>query len=147
MKKQNTTSGPRATAPIQAVLNELLRTQESADIEGFSKCFAQDESTINIGTDIDEIWIGWQAFYNWMKEAIQHELDYTILEKDTRIFIAKSNDVAWYSQLLDTSFETKSDPLRIEGFRHTGVMEKRGDSWLIVQSHISVPDKSCPQEE
>jgi len=147
MDTLNNTTLDTSTAPVKAVLNELLRAQEDGDIKAFSKCFAQDKNTINIGTDIDEIWIGWEDFYNWMKDAILHKLDYTISEKNTRIFIGKNNDVAWYSQLLDTCFETKSEPVRIEGFRHTGVLEKRDNKWLIVQSHISVPDNAFPSEE
>jgi len=147
MNTLNNVATGKSTAPIKAVLNELLRTQEEGDIKGFSNCFAQDENTINIGTDIDEVWIGWKDFFEWMKEAIQNKQDYTISEKNTRIFIGQSNDVAWYSQLLDTCFETKSEPVRIEGFRHTGVLEKRDKRWLIVQSHISVPDNGCPSEE
>ncbi len=140
MKTLNRAINEKSVAPIKAILNELLRSQEEGNIDAFANCFAQDKNTVNIGTDIDEIWIGWEDFYNWMKEAIQNKSDYTISEKNTRIFLSKNNDIAWYFQLLDTCIESKNDPIRIEGFRHTGVLEKRHNKWLIVQSHISVPD-------
>ena len=130
------------TEPIQAVLKKLIKSQENSDLESFSSCFAQDENTINIGTDLDEIWHGWEGFYYWMKHAIMNKSDYKITDINTKIFLSKGKDVAWYSQLLDTCFETKGEPFRIEGFRHSGVMEKRDGKWLIVQSHISVPDHS-----
>ena len=135
------------TAPIMQVLDILIQSQEAGNLEAFSNCFAQDENTVNIGTDLDEIWYGWSSFYEWMGTAINNKPDYTVASKDTRIQIGKSNDVAWYSQLLDTCFETKGEPFRIEGFRHTGVMEKRDGRWLIVQSHISIPDNTNPQIE
>lgn len=126
--------------PIIAVLDKLIKSQEEGDLATFSSCFAKDEQTVNIGTDLDEIWYGWNAFYDWMRSAITNKPDYSIASKDTRIHISKNKDIAWYSQLLDTCFETKGEPFRLEGFRHTGVLECRKNHWLIVQSHISVPD-------
>ncbi|MCU4155721.1 nuclear transport factor 2 family protein [Carboxylicivirga sp. A043] len=132
------------TVPILAVLDKLIKSQEKGDLQEFSTCFAQDDKTVNIGTDLDEIWYGWQAFYDWMTTAIVNKPDYTIASKDTRIQLSQNKDVAWYSQLLDTCFETKGEPFRLEGFRHTGVLEKRDNKWLIVQSHISIPDNTLP---
>ncbi|MBS2212443.1 nuclear transport factor 2 family protein [Carboxylicivirga mesophila] len=140
------TVSPEIT-PIKKVLDTLLIAQEEGNLEQFSKCFAQDENTLNIGTDLDEIWYGWYAFYEWMTQAIKTKPDYTIAAKDTRIQLSQCKEVAWYSQLLDTCFETKGEPFRLEGFRHTGVLEKRDGNWLIVQSHISVPDNTLPPTE
>ncbi len=132
----------KETAPVKVILNELLRSQEKGDIEAFKKCFAHDENMVNIGTDLDEVWLGWNPFYNWMKSAISNRKEYNITEKDTRIQLSHNQDVAWYSQLLDTCFETKGEPHRLEGFRHTGVLEKRDGKWMIVQSHVSLPDNT-----
>ncbi|WP_430815575.1 nuclear transport factor 2 family protein [Carboxylicivirga sp. RSCT41] len=132
------------TVPILAVLDKLIKSQEKGNLSEFSTCFAQDEQIVNIGTDLDEIWYGWTAFYEWMTTAIINKPDYTIASKDTRIHLNQNKDVAWYSQLLDTCFETKGEPFRLEGFRHTGVLEKRDNKWLIVQSHISIPDNTLP---
>lgn len=138
----NTNNSNSHTEPIEAVLKKLIQSQEEGDLNAFSSCFARDKNTINIGTDLDEIWHGWDDFYEWMKYAIANKPDYKITDINTMVFLSNSNDVAWYSQLLDTCFETKGEPFRIEGFRHTGVLEKRDGKWLIVQSHISVPDYS-----
>ncbi|MBK3516837.1 nuclear transport factor 2 family protein [Carboxylicivirga marina] len=132
------------TTPILAILDKLIHSQENGNLNAFSECFAQDDKTVNIGTDLDEIWYTWSSFYDWMKTAIKNKPDYTIASKDTRVQLSQSKEVAWYSQLLDTCFETKGEPFRLEGFRHTGVLEKRNNKWLIVQSHISIPDNTLP---
>ncbi|MCT4648288.1 MAG: nuclear transport factor 2 family protein [Carboxylicivirga sp.] len=139
METINSIGIDKKTAPILDVLDQLIKAQEKGDLKTFSSCFAQDENTVNIGTDLDEIWYNWGSFYDWMQSAIHNRSDYSITSKDTRIQLSKSEDVAWYSQLLDTCLETKGEPFSIEGFRHTGVLEKRNDQWLIVQSHISIP--------
>ncbi len=144
METINTKTVSPEIAPVKAILDKLLIAQEKGNLEEFSSCFAQDENTLNIGTNIDEIWYGWNDFYEWMTQSIQSQPDYTIAAKDTRIQLSQCKEVAWYSQLLDTCFETKGETFRPEGFRHTGVLEKRDGKWLIVQSHISVPDNVFP---
>lgn len=126
-------------APIKAVLDQMLKAQENQDLEAFTKSFSHDTDIVHFGTDIDEIWYNWSSFYEWMNEAIKTRADLTITEKNTHIRLNESENTAWYSQLLDTCFETKGEPVRIEGFRHTGVLEKIDKQWRIVQSHMSIP--------
>lgn len=124
---------------VEKVLNNLLHSQEIGDIELFSSCFDHGNHTINIGTDIDEYWENWPDFFSYMKQMIHLRNDLKISSKNTKIHLSKNEKVAWYSQLIDTCIETKVDPFRLEGFRHTGVMIKVDNQWKIVQSHISVP--------
>ena len=126
-------------AEIKDTLSMMLRAQEEGDLSTFASTFAHDNDMINIGTDLDEIWHNWSSFYTSMESAIIDGKGYTITEKDTHVKLSQSGDVAWYSQLLDTCLETKGEPFNLEGFRHTGVMEKRNEKWVIVQSHISAP--------
>ncbi|TRX70273.1 nuclear transport factor 2 family protein [Carboxylicivirga sp. M1479] len=131
--------------PIKDVLDTLVIAQESGDINAFSKCFYKGNNITNIGTDIDEIWHDWESFYSSIKPALSSNSNYTIATKDTHINLSKNKDVAWYYQLLDTSIETKGEQQRLEGFRHTGVLEKINNSWQIVQSHVSLPDNNFRQ--
>ncbi|MCU4165839.1 nuclear transport factor 2 family protein [Carboxylicivirga caseinilyticus] len=132
-------------APIKDTLSRMLRAQEEGDLYTFATTFAHNSDLVNIGTDLDEIWYGWKDFYSWMEAAITDRKGYTITAKDTHISLSQSGDVAWYSQLLDTCYETKGEPFNLEGFRHTGVMEKRDSKWVIVQSHVSAPYKNNAQ--
>jgi hypothetical protein len=120
------------------VLNNLLVAQETGDLEKFSACFKQDNETVNIGTDIDEIWVGWKPFYTYMRKMIETRKGLKINAKNTNLNVSDNGDVAWYSQLIDTCIETKGDPFRLEGFRHTGVMLKINNQWKIIQSHMSI---------
>ncbi len=120
------------------ILDKLIHAQEVGDIEIFSDCFIHSNKVVNIGTDIDEYWIGWKPFYTYMNKMIKIRRGLKINSRKTNIEISESGDTAWYSQLIDTCIETKSDPFRLEGFRHTGVLQKHDNKWKIVQSHISV---------
>ncbi len=123
---------------VKAVLLNLIKAQETGNIEKFSSCFAHDTDLMNIGTDIDEIWKGWDEFFTYMKHMVELRKGLKISSRNTKICVAENGNIAWYSQLIDTCIETKSDPFRLEGFRHTGVVQKIDNHWKIVQSHTSV---------
>ncbi len=120
------------------ILENMIEAQESGDLELFASCFVHDSKAVNIGTDSDEFWIGWKPFYNYMKKMINQKKGMRITAKQTNVDIDEDAGIAWYSQLIDTCFETKGEPFRLEGFRHSGVMRKIDNQWKIIQSHMSV---------
>jgi hypothetical protein len=124
---------------VKQVLDELFEAHGKSDLKSFSNCFAQDENLVYMGTDFDEVWYDWQSFYHWMENEIGKWKGISINQKNTTITHSLDGKTAWYTQLIDNCPETKGDTLRIEGFRHSGVMENRNGKWLIVQSHLSVP--------
>jgi len=123
---------------VKNVLNNLIKAQENGDINMYIDCFLHVEKLINIGTDNDEYWQGWPNFYNYMRRMVELRKGLHIRSANTSINISNNGDTAWYAQLIDTCIETKGDPFRLEGFRHSGVLEKVDNQWKIVQSHISV---------
>lgn len=42
--------------------------------------------------------------------------------------------------MLDLRIEKEGGPTEIEGARLTGVAEKRDGRWVLVQTHLSVPE-------
>lgn len=121
------------------LLTKLVVSQESGDLSLFASCFDHTDDLVNISTDLDNIWYGWEEFSRHMKNIITERSKYKIEERNTRVSINYEGTTAWFSQLIDTCLETKDDPIRLEGFRHTGVMLRRNGKWLIIQSHISAP--------
>ncbi|MBP8790344.1 MAG: nuclear transport factor 2 family protein [Breznakibacter sp.] len=139
MKKEPHLSPNQLIEEAKALLTQLVKSQEEGDLSLFESCFLHTEELVNIGTDLDEIWYGWDDFSRFMKNAITERKGHKIQELDTRIVVDEGGTTAWYSQLIDTCIETKSEPFRLEGFRHTGVMIFRNGQWRIAQSHISAP--------
>jgi uncharacterized protein (TIGR02246 family) len=124
---------------VRNVLDTMIRAQEAGNWELFASCFAPSSKALHIGTDLDEYWVGWNAFQQFMKNAITERRGCQIHEKSTHINFSQDGNVAWYTQLTDTCIETKGDMIRIEGFRHTGVMERFNNRWLVVHTHFSAP--------
>lgn len=59
--------------------------------------------------------------------------------KKLRLNISNSGDVAWFSCFLDDLAEWDGKFAGWYNVRWTGVLEKRNDSWVIVQMHFSFP--------
>ena len=147
MKKEPHLSPNQLIEEAKALLTQLVKSQEEGDLSLFESCFLHTEELVNIGTDLDEIWYGWDDFSRFMKNAITERKGHKIQELDTRIVVDEGGTTAWYSQLIDTCIETKSEPFRLEGFRHTGVMIFRNGQWRIAQSHISAPIIVKPEQD
>lgn len=124
---------------VRIVLNTLLRSQEEGDVETFAHCFLHEQTVVHIGTDTDEYFTSWKDYFHQMDDVIPSRKGTEINEKNTCIYFNSHGDTAWYSQLIDTCYETKGEITRIEGFRHTGVLVNTPEGWKIVQSHVSAP--------
>jgi hypothetical protein len=124
---------------VSQVLSKLFKSEEKGDIEALADCFLHSNSVVHIGTDMDEYFTTWRDYLHWVEERLINKKDRSINEKETRIYINDDDNTAWYSQMIDTCYETKGEITRLEGFRHTGVLIKTQNGWKIVQSHISAP--------
>jgi len=69
-------------------------------------------------------------------------LDFEV--KDLRIRFGPAGDVAWYSALLDDHGEWDGRPTGWDNARWTGVLEKRGGRWVIIQMHFSFGTDQVP---
>lgn len=121
------------------LLTQLMQSQEEGDLSLLESCFLHTEELVTIGADLDKVWYGWEEYSRFIKTAIERRKGHTVTERNTSIYINDDGTCAWYSQLIDTCLETKGEPFRLEGFRHTGVLVRRNDRWQIAQSHTSVP--------
>ncbi|NIM49119.1 MAG: hypothetical protein GTO22_07640 [Gemmatimonadales bacterium] len=65
--------------------------------------------------------------------AIRHEI------RDLQITFSRSGDVAWFFCMLDDINEWQGRPASWINTRWTGVLEKRGGKWVMVQMHFSNP--------
>jgi len=124
---------------IEGVIHTSIGWAQEKDQELLYQCFAHDEnlfyfSPANAGTIL-----GFEAFQElvdgfFMQDAFR-AIRYEI--KDLRINLSQGGDIAWYSAYLDDINEWNGQPASWINVRWTGVLEKRGDNWVIVQMHFS----------
>ncbi len=123
-------------AAVMAVLNKISECYAKRDLEGLLALFAPDSDNVMYGTGADEKRIGLAEF------KAQAERDWSQAESASIAYgwtsVSASGNVAWAAA--DAAFNLKAGGQEMSlPARLTAVLEKRGDKWLIVQSHFSFP--------
>jgi hypothetical protein len=124
---------------VNAILDKFLEVHRTQNINLLSEIFSHDPEMINFGSDLDEVFYGWDAlkesFLNQFKSFEKTEVSY----RNRSIKVSKTLQNAWYSEILDFSIIINGNQVNIKDFRHSGTLENRENGWVIVQFHYAVP--------
>jgi len=133
---------------VKAVIEDSIGWAIDKDLDRLFQIFANDD-------DLLIWWVGSNGGANgiddlkktaetvWMKsdfKATRFEF------RDVRIRFSKEGTTAWFSCHLDDCGIWKGEEFCVADVRNTGVLEKRGDQWTIVQSHASWPVDKIPDD-
>jgi uncharacterized protein (TIGR02246 family) len=138
----------KADAKTEAeVMNAVMQCFDAfakRDLNTMLAFFAPDPDVVVIGTGRDEKGIGFAEVK-------------TIFERAFSQFNEASFEFGWHSVSVagplawlaaDITLHVEASDREISRqIRLTGIMEKRGDRWLILQSHDSVPDRDQVEGE
>jgi len=124
---------------IKDVLESYVIANETQDIELIHKIWAPDDDIIIFGTKGDEKLIGWEEIRNAIQEQFNTFENTLISVRNQVVKINKFGDIAWFSEVVNYNFILDGKTRSYEGIRYTGVLEKRGNDWYIIQSHMSIP--------
>lgn len=129
-------------AAVKATLDKIAQAYAERDLDLLRSAVARDPDVIMYGTGADEKRVGRaeierQAQRDW-SQTDSSEIRYGWMS------ISSAGNVAWAAT--DATFELSVDGQALSfPARITVVLEKRGDQWLMVQSHFSFP--AAGQEE
>jgi len=129
---------------VKAVLDKVAEAYASRKMNVLKALFAPDPDVVMYGTGSDEKRVGLAEI------QAQAERDWSQSESGAIVYewisVSAAGPVAWAAA--DAAFnvtaggQEMSFPARI-----TFVLERRGDQWLIVQSHFSFPATSQAEGE
>jgi hypothetical protein len=133
---------------VKAVIEDSIGWAIDKDLDRLLQIFANDDDLLiwwvgsNGGADgIDDL--KKTAETVWMTpdfKATRFEF------RDVRIRFSKDGTIAWYACELDDCGIWKGEEHCASNIRKTGVLEKRGEQWTIVQSHASWPIDNIPED-
>lgn len=129
-----------AEEEAMATIEAFFEAMNNQDLEAMQKLIPEKESTIHIGTDKDEIWKGWKVLNKATKKQFEGLEYYKANIRDLTVNVSDSEDVAWYFHKLDAEIKSRGTITRWKGARFTGVLERKGDRWVMAQTHVSVPE-------
>lgn len=133
---------------IQLLLEKHVIANETKNIDLIKEIWAPDENIIIYGTNSDEKLVGWTQVRNAFLQQFQVFEEAYLSLSDQTINLDCDGNTGWFSQLMNYNYTTISgEAKRFEGIRFTGVVEKKGEKWYIVQSHMSIPYESMEKEK
>ena len=134
----------KTEAEVMNALKQCFQAFATKDIDSMMAFFAPDPDVVMIGTGGDERGVGFDEIK-------------AIFERAFSQFDEASFDFGWNSVSIagplallatDITFHVEASDREVsQKIRLTSVMEKRGDSWLILQAHDSVPDRDQAEGE
>lgn len=127
------------TAAVGLVLDRYLQAFRTRDQQLVAQVYAQDDDLVVFGSNPADCRFGWNATREYIRKYFATVDAISITLKDRRIKVHRSGEAAWFSQVLDWKETAGKETAAIAGLRISGVLEKRGGRWLIVQLHASGP--------
>ncbi len=124
---------------VALVLEKYVIANEDQNLNLIKEIWATNPDIVVIGTNSDETIIGWDAIKNALQRQFESIEDTYISVRDQRIGINETGNTAWFSEFVNYNYIYKGKPVKYEGLRFTGVLEKINGDWFIVQSHMSIP--------
>lgn len=128
-------------AEVKAVVGNLYTSFEMKDMDLMSQVMAHDEDMVNFGTDLSDHEVGWKEWKAAHLAQFKAIDKAPIHSKALKIFLSKTNKVAWFSDVTDWDLVIQNSPVALKNVRITGVLEKREAGWKIVQIHASLPQE------
>ena len=124
---------------VALVLEKYVIANEEQNLNLIKEVWATNPDIVVIGTNSNETLIGWEAIKNTLKRQFETIEDTYISVRDQRIEINDTGNTSWFSEIVNYNYIYQGKPVKYEGLRFTGVLEKINGDWFIVQSHMSIP--------
>lgn len=117
---------------VAQTLDQFNEAAAQADFNKYFNFFTED--AIFIGTDATENW-NKKDFMVWAKPMFDKKKTWNFKAIARHIFFNKTNDLAWFDELLDTQMKI---------CRGSGVLIKQGDQWKVQHYVLSM---TMPNEQ
>ncbi|MBI3543041.1 MAG: nuclear transport factor 2 family protein [Deltaproteobacteria bacterium] len=129
-------SSSETEVAIMAAIGELADAYSNGDYRRVTSMYVPDPGVVAFGPSVGEKWIGPEAiawaYARDFRNFPDSELEFNWAS------IAGRDGVAWVAADCKAHVKIDGRVLRVDG-RFTAVFERRGDRWLIAQSHFSFP--------
>lgn len=126
-------------AAATTVIDQFTQIWETEDMDLVSQIFAQSPETVVIGTDLAEIWAGYDTFGASLVAQFESYEDTQVTTDNQTVKVHPSGEIAWFWETADWHVTAGGERVEVNDMRITGVLEKQGGAWKIVQMHVSVP--------
>ncbi len=124
---------------IKDVVENSIGWAMTKDKDLLYSCFAHDAELFWFTPEAGGTLVGFESFTKTVDDVFMNDAFKAVRfdTKDMVITISQDGSCAWYHCILNDINEWNGQKFSWENVRWTGVLEKRGGNWLIVQMHFS----------
>lgn len=125
---------------IKLVLEKYAIANETQDMQMIEDIWCPSERIVSFGTVSGEKMVGWSQIKNAVESQFSKFSNTFISYRDQIIEVNETGNTAWFSEIINYNFIMDGEAHSYEGLRYTGVLVKKEGKWLLVQTHMSVPE-------
>jgi ketosteroid isomerase-like protein len=129
-------ASPPTQAAIQATLQQWKDAYSRRDVDGALAVMAPDDDVVGIGTGPDEWRVGPAEFKAQLERDFAQAETLSVAYEP--LVISEAGPVAWVAGRARVQARVEGQEVAMTG-RFTAVLEQRGDRWLLMQTHFSIP--------
>ena len=126
----------KTKAAVMCAIGRFAEAYAARDVDAAMAVFARDTDLIVIGTGVDERCVG-PADFEKLLERDWSQSEAASIEIGWHS-VSAAGAVAWAAAEATIHATVGGQDVSLKG-RLTTVLEQRGDEWLIVQMHVSLP--------
>jgi len=139
------TERARDQAAVEQTIRDSIGWALTKDRPLLERIITHDADLFIFHPDSKSTVVGWDAFAKNFSFWLDPRFKATSFDvRGLRISVSRSGDVSWFSAVLDDMGEWDGKPVGWKDTRWTGVLEKRGGKWVIVQMHFSFASDRVP---
>ncbi|HMK35827.1 MAG TPA: nuclear transport factor 2 family protein [Desulfomonilaceae bacterium] len=132
---------PAVEREVKAVLDAYASAFGKKDVSAIMALIAPDQNVVFIDSEVELPFSGMEK----IKES--YTRDFSRMESGSLTYsntsVGSKGDVAWFATGITATVVVDKESMSVPA-QWSGVLEKRGGKWLIVQSHFSFP---APDEQ
>jgi ketosteroid isomerase-like protein len=129
-------ASPPTQAAVQATLQQWKDAYSRRDVDGALAVMAPDEDLVGIGTGPDEWRVGPAEFKAQLERDFAQSEALSVAYEP--LVVSAAGPVDWVAGRATVAARVEGRELTLTG-RFTAVLEQRGDRWLLMQTHFSLP--------
>jgi ketosteroid isomerase-like protein len=142
--KKETVNIQKEKNAIKLVLEKYANANENQDMGLIEDIWCPSERIVSFGTQSGEKLIGWESIRSAVQDQFNAFSNTFISYRDQIIEVNETGNTAWFSEIINYNFILDGAAHSYEGLRYTGVLVKKEGKWLLVQTHMSVPETPKP---
>jgi ketosteroid isomerase-like protein len=125
-------------ATFRKLIDGYCAAWSSGDPENAAKYYAKDSGLVFY--DLAPFsYAGWKEYDAGVRKNLLDSAASASLTAGKELKVTRHGNIAWTTVPMHIAIKMKDGKLIDSPVRYTGIWEKRGNSWLLVHEHLSVP--------